>query len=723
MPSTVTVPDFRHSGFYYHEILEDLIQYTRINLPELTDEDPAEPYMQLLRAFSLSAHTPNVLLDTVAAERFLPTARLRESVAAHLALIGVELDQATPATTDLVMKLSKIFDATTLLVPDGSKFATQAKEGISAVVFEVLTDLSTGPTNEIDHLLSHDESAAGWTTHDVSVPPWTPGWGADPGAGDCLYIGHEDVMWNDLKFTLDVASQNIVVGVWEYYDGDYEDDVPDSVTPSGGGLELVLNGWLGDDNREGTAVRVRCNVTGAYEDVAVTRDGSDNEAITTTTLGQGGSPSTDPGDYTVGSLWDEVPDVVDETLLLTQSGTVTFTLPQTAMRNWIKAVVGPSSSQATAYWIRFRIIEKAGTVTKPTIDTVEIHNGSQYVLTPIMQGESQADDPLGSSNGQPNQSLTLSNYPVVDDATLLIYVTESAVESEWTQVTDFLNSSILDKHFTVGFDNDGRATVTFGDGVNGKIPDSGTDNIRATYRTLDTEGNGNVGAGTIIVNRSGIAYADILYNPRAATGYQAAEGSTAASLAQAKVSGPATLRTRARGVTADDVEYLAAEWKDSTGSKPIVRAFAIEEGNGPKTVRLITVGQGGLAVDQEALDDLDDYFNGNDVDEDGVLLMNHELTSVNFTPKPIGITVTVTGGNQTQIETQLQALLSPIALKTDGLSYEWEPGGSVTRARIIAEIMNTTPPPSNVDLTAPAADVPLAAEELPTAGVITVTVV
>ena len=97
MASTeIRTPPFQYTAFYYPEILEELIVDKRARLPELSDEDPHEPFIQLLRAFALAADLNNKLLDAVANERFLPTAKTRPAVAAHLALRGALLRPAAP---------------------------------------------------------------------------------------------------------------------------------------------------------------------------------------------------------------------------------------------------------------------------------------------------------------------------------------------------------------------------------------------------------------------------------------------------------------------------------------------------------------------------------------------------------------------------------------------------------------------------------------------------
>ena len=51
--TTVTIPDFDFSGFYYPQLLEALMRYKRLNVPELTEESPYEPFNQLTRMIAL----------------------------------------------------------------------------------------------------------------------------------------------------------------------------------------------------------------------------------------------------------------------------------------------------------------------------------------------------------------------------------------------------------------------------------------------------------------------------------------------------------------------------------------------------------------------------------------------------------------------------------------------------------------------------------------------
>lgn len=716
MAVEVKIPFFRFGGLLYPEALGDLVDYRRTNIPEVSDEDPAEPMSQIDSAFALVMHNCGVFLDLVANESYLPTSRTRDAVLKHLALIDQRLAQATPARVDLLIRLSKVFTNSVNLIPVGSLFATKPIEGEN-ILFEVLEDVFITRT-DVALAVAYDASADSYS----DVTAGSAVWGSTPQAGDILYIGHPEIQFDTVVLEIAVGSTNLVEGVWEYYDGDYEDAEPDDVTDNGGNITFTLNGWLGDSDRSGTQVRVRHNSTGGFEDLVVAWDGTDNTVTTLGLLGQS-TVSEDAGDYTVGSLWQELPDIVDSSDNLSVSGDkeVAFTIPQSVTAKWTKGDVGAEGVETTANWLRFRVISVTGTPTSPTIDSVDITEGNQYVVVEAVQGRSVTDDPLGSSSGIANQRFQLSQHPVLDDETLQIDIDEGDGFAAWTRVRNFLNSTASDTHFQVEFDSSGRATVITGNGVNGKIPLAGIDNVLSRYRVI-TEADGNVAPNSVAINRAGVSYLDNITNPRSGRGYAAAEGSTAESLARVKLTGPASLRSGGRGVTANDIETIVQTDFTFDGSKPVARALAIEEGLGLKTVKLVVVGVGGVGVSQEILDEIGVFFNGDD-ETAGKLLLNTELTAVNFTPHPIDVTLTVTGGSEAAVRTALTSLLSPVAVQDDGVTPVWGFGDNVPLSRIIATVMRTTPTPTNVSIALPVADVVLDDEELPTVGTLTITVV
>jgi len=929
----IEIPDFDFSGFYYPEIVRALIQFQRANVDEITDESDEEPFQQLLRAYALTAHLNNVLLDMVANETLLPTARLLESVRGHLALIDVRLEQASPAQTDVVLEFSKIFTIATNIVPGNSQFATVETEDDPQVIYENDDSATIQPTDvptavftftagkikildnafdggdfitiegvdfrngiewapggsiaaTLDNItaainaavsdaiagkiaaindgvatislipLAQDVEAitvtesdgaadnfevlsGGFSTNKTGIYS-TDSVFADlfddkPKNGDMVYVAHSDVMWDTLEWVFNVVGSGLDLAV-EFYDDSFEDEKPDTVTNLGANLEFDVSTLLGITNRKGTVVRVVLSSSGAAETVISQWSGGKNIIQTSGLLGQA-VVSTDREDYVVGTLWNEVSDTSDASNGLNEDGKLSYTLPQSQAQNWTKTTV----NSIEGHWLRLRVIgftETAATFTgsnltvgsldgsnynikvqidafaateidvtgdlgvgggytiggiisainaalaivdpslstvasndggqikmtsptanqaslieftapstndaalevfglsegnyphtyngvggNPNVDRLRIDTGKQYLLVAVVQGQTVGDDPLGSSNGTADQEFILTHRPLIE-GTLVLEIDEGAGFQSWNQKENFLSSNSASKDFTLEISADDIATIKFGDGVQGKIPTPGVDNIRAIYR-IGADLDGNVGANTIKVNKSGISFVNRMFNPRQASGWTTKEGSTEADLARLKIEGPATLRTRGRAIAVSDFEFLATQYEASTGSKIVARALAIEETFGVKTVELVVVGLGGVILTEAERDELAEYFNGNRVvGVDPVIVTNHQVTVVNYTQKIIDVTAEVVGGNQTQIENAIKALLNPEATFDDGVTKRWAFGQEVPTSVIVAEIFEVSPENiKKVTMTVPAGNVALDARELPFAGNVNVTVV
>lgn len=717
MPSTqIVVPDFDYTAFYYPEILEALIQYKRQNVPELTDESAFEPFVQLLRAFAVVGHLNNVIADLVANESTLPTAKLVESVRNMLRLINYDLRAATPSQVDIVYELAKVFTVATQVIPAIGQVATKRQGDDPVIYFESLAELVIDPTNATSYVLAEEAGVfTDYTTeaNDPTTPasdftPWVT-----PDVGDKLYIGHKHVMFDTVSVALTTFAANIT-GVYEVYDGDTLDEAPTSVSDLGGTLEFDLTSLLGTLNRQGTDVRVQLNETTVYQDVVSTWDGSKN-IVTTGLLGQT-SPSTDAVDYTVGSFWKILDDATDAPSNFTADGKVEYALPQTQLVNWRSSDV----DDKTAMWFRYRITS-VSTPTAPVFQTLRIDEGKQYVLRSATQGQTRVEDPLGSSTGLGSQSFTTGKDYFVSSSQTVTVDTE-----EWTEVDNFLNSNPGDKHYTVSLGENDRATINFGDGSNGRIPPIGVGNIGITYR-YGAQNDGNVGALTVSVDKTGLNFINKIYNPRQATGWQEAQGASTASLERAKIEGPATLRIKDVALGPNDVEDLTVAFVDDSGASPFSRARAFEEGYGPKTIQLIVVASGGGVASPTQLANLEEYFNGNELSvppKDKHLVANQEVTAINYTQKSIDVTATVYGDvEKEEVINRLTQILQPEAIKDDGINYEWAFGGEVSDSRINHEIFNVDESITRVDLTVPAAPVALLARELPVAGTFTITIV
>jgi hypothetical protein len=161
---------------------------------------------------------------------------------------------------------------------------------------------------------------------------------------------------------------------------------------------------------------------------------------------------------------------------------------------------------------------------------------------------------LGISAGRPNQSFLLKRKPVLIDPVTgapdftLVLEQGGTPDKGWQQQTDFFGA---DRTSAVYLLDPTSGTVTFGDGVNGRIPVAGTRIIATRYR-VGGGASGNVAAATITKLKTALPQVDSVTNLRAAAG-----GSDAETLDAAKLRAPQLLRTRDRAVTPEDFSDLA----------------------------------------------------------------------------------------------------------------------------------------------------------------------
>jgi predicted phage baseplate assembly protein len=133
-------------------------------------------------------------------------------------------------------------------------------------------------------------------------------------------------------------------------------------------------------------------------------------------------------------------------------------------------------------------------------------------------------------------------------------VSVSTPQGTFTEVDSFLDSGPNDLHFLVAVDQNDRAAVRFGNGVNG-LPPSGT--ITVTYKTGGGAA-GNVDAERIVViegsfkDAFGTPVQVFVRNPNAASG-----GTERQSVASAKLLAPESLRALTRTVAREDFEINA----------------------------------------------------------------------------------------------------------------------------------------------------------------------
>lgn len=166
----------------------------------------------------------------------------------------------------------------------------------------------------------------------------------------------------------------------------------------------------------------------------------------------------------------------------------------------------------------------------------------------VEHSKTYSDDFL--STGLANQELELGRTPYIDDTATVIDLSGSG----WSQVSSLLNSSASDKHFTVFVDQNDRAFVRFGNGINGKIPEGLT---TASYKTGGGS-IGNVESGRISVFRGSLQ--DQFGNPvvvSTTNELAASGGADRETDEEIRQLAPLSLRALTRSVAREDFEINA----------------------------------------------------------------------------------------------------------------------------------------------------------------------
>lgn len=550
--------------------------------------------------------------------------------------------------------------------------------------------------------------------------PWL-----DPVEGDLLYVGHKHMLANQLDVENISAAASGITGVFEYYDDRNSVFSPSTVTDNGSTITFGVNSLLGTVDRHGAAVVVRHLATGQQEVVESEWSSGVNRITTSGILGQV-TVSTDLDDYSITADWIPMPNQADGSSDFTGDGSITFDLPQDDERNWQATEVNLDD----AYWIRYRILSISAPLP-PTFDRLRLDQGDQYMVVVATQGETVGPQILGSSDGSANQEFLLPDTPYLDD-TAVVEVDETGGGNwaAYTEVANFLNSTSTSRHYRLEKDAEDKATAIFGDGVNGKVPPAGTDNVRAAYR-VGGDLSGNVGIDEIVNNADGVPGVGTVTNPRPAEGWRMKDGGTDSDIVRIKRDKPAELRTRGTASNAGDVVLLAINsFVDRYGTKPVARAYAIEGGLGLKTVKLMVVGTGGTTLTSQQKDDLEEYFNGDRYARPpvyGALTLNQQVGVFNFQPKQITVQATVRwpGGSGERVRNALLNLLTPLALEDDGVTYVFDFGGSVSQSRVYSEIHAVDPAITDVPsllLNGSDASVELGDNELPASTAASITI-
>ena len=187
-------------------------------------------------------------------------------------------------------------------------------------------------------------------------------------------------------------------------------------------------------------------------------------------------------------------------------------------------------------------------IPKGMLGNEKSSDGNSYMYSVVVsQGLTISNELLGSSDESANQTYTLKTPKVIIDDTLGVFVNSGYGFEKWERVDNFIEAQSYNKQYTVNVDNSGYTTILFGDGVFGKIPPLGKNNIYATYR-VGGGSQGNVGANKIVNLDTKIALVKSTTNPDEAF----ERGLDEETLDEIRNNAPIANRTRWGAITLQD---------------------------------------------------------------------------------------------------------------------------------------------------------------------------
>jgi predicted phage baseplate assembly protein len=285
-----------------------------------------------------------------------------------------------------------------------------------------------------------------------------------------------------------------------------------------------------------------------------------------------------------GQDWTACEVERDETGGLNRDGDVVLHLPH----GHAASLIG----KQRAGWLRARVVEPE--------EDMPAYSASPQILgisaatiggsTDAVNAEVVADQLVGESAGVPGQRFPLAHSVVPGDRPAVLRSSDGTGWIEWQQVADFASSGPDDRHFVL---DPVAGEVVLGPGVRledgtfrqyGAVPPKGA-RLRIDAFLTGGGRRGNVAVGAISVLRSSIPFVSRVVNRKPAVG-----GVDGEDLANAKVRGPISLRTRGRAVTTEDYEQIVRE-----AAPEVARVRAVAAGAGPDAgaVRVLVVPAAG----------------------------------------------------------------------------------------------------------------------------------
>ena len=361
-----------------------------------------------------------------------------------------------------------------------------------------------------------------------------------------------------------------------------------------------------------------------------------------------------------------------------------------------------------AFWLRCRI-EQRNPLQGMYSESPRVKNISTFSLgatVPAMHSISILSEHLGVSDGEPGQTFTLQNSPVLtlqEGETLEVEELhhDETVYVPWKLVDGFSKSTIFDRNFMLSM---GTGTVHFGPSVRqpdgtviqyGRVPENGRSLRFSRYRYGGGIA-GNLPSGGITTMGSSLAYISRVSNLVRASG-----GRDQETLDELKLRAQRELQAQRRAVTAQDYEQFTLSYSRLVARACCLSPQGSQEAAGTVSVLVVPAVEEDLQADNLAALTLpDDLRNEIRTHLDKYRLITTSLnirepryTGVQVRAKIVPQDFTRADEVIRQVNAELKRYLTPLALddnqpllQTDGKWAGWQFGRDLFTAEVISLI-------------------------------------
>ena len=251
-----------------------------------------------------------------------------------------------------------------------------------------------------------------------------------------------------------------------------------------------------------------------------------------------------------------------------------------------------------------------------TTQGIGTHTATLYsIQVTCYQQQSKDQFIIGESDGVTGwQEFNLNDIDILRD-TLIITINSLT----WSRVNTWIDSTSIDRHFKLFYNNDNSALIQFGNGTYGLVPPAFS--IYAEYAT-----GGNSDSNITALNKISI-YGGTNSNVNGVTNTQALTGGgDPEPIEEAKILGPLLLKARDRFVTTGDGEALALAYTAISQTK------VIENEYGVLSAKVVNIASGGGNLDGATKTALQNYLIDKTVLESiDVRVEDATITAINTT--------------------------------------------------------------------------------------------